>query len=110
MMPSTRSGGSSSRSPAAQIFGERVRAQRTILGVSQEALGERAGMHWTFIGQVERGQRNVTLHNLVKIAQALDIDPGELVKGLKGSHLTDQLLAKKPPAEKSTVAKPPATT
>ena len=64
-------------------FGSRVRSRRTELGYSQEKLAEKAGLHWTFIGQVERGQRNLTLHNVVKLSVALQTDPGELVRGLK---------------------------
>jgi transcriptional regulator with XRE-family HTH domain len=52
------------------------------LGYSQEKLADEAGLHWTFVGQVERGQRNLTLHNIVKLATALRIDPGGLVRGL----------------------------
>lgn len=40
-------------------------------------------MHWTFIGQVERGQRNISLHNILRVAEALDVDPGVLVEGLR---------------------------
>ena len=40
-------------------------------------------MHWTFLGQVERGQRNLRLSNLLKIAAGLGVDPGELISGLK---------------------------
>jgi len=53
------------------------------MGLSQEALAEHIGVHWTFLGQVERGQRNISLHNLLKLAAGLGIDPGELVRGLK---------------------------
>lgn len=70
-------------SPAAQIFGERVRERREDLGLSQEGLASRSGVHWTFLGQVERGQRNLNLHNLLKLAAGLGVDPGELVRGLK---------------------------
>lgn len=69
-------------SDAAATFGARVRARRNELGKSQERLAADSGMHWTFIGQVERGQRNVSLHNIVKIADALGVDPGELMQGL----------------------------
>jgi transcriptional regulator with XRE-family HTH domain len=72
-------------SPATQAFGERVRARREALGLSQEALAARSGVHWTFLGQVERGRRNLNLHNLLKIAHGLGIDPGELVQGLTAS-------------------------
>ncbi|MER6626778.1 helix-turn-helix transcriptional regulator [Streptomyces sp. NPDC000987] len=70
-------------SDAAQTFGGRVRARRNELGKSQEQLAADSGMHWTFIGQVERGQRNVSLHNILKLAEALGLDPAELVRGLK---------------------------
>ena len=63
-------------------FGERVRASRHERGLSQEGLAARAGLHWTYVGQVERGQRNLSLNNLLRIAQALDVDPGQLVSGL----------------------------
>jgi transcriptional regulator with XRE-family HTH domain len=52
------------------------------LGLSQEALAREIDIHWTFLGQVERGQRNLSLHNLLKIAAGLGVDPGELVAGL----------------------------
>jgi transcriptional regulator with XRE-family HTH domain len=70
-------------SSAAKTLGERVRARRQELGLSQEALADQAGMHWTFLGQVERGRRNINLHNLLKVAAGLGIDPAELVRGLR---------------------------
>lgn len=69
-------------STATEIFGGRVRARRHELGLSQEALAVRCGLHWTFVGQVERGRRNVSLHNILKLASGLDADPGTLVRGL----------------------------
>jgi transcriptional regulator with XRE-family HTH domain len=70
-------------SPAAGTPGQRIKRYRNRLGISQEALADRADLHWTFIGQVERGQRNLSLHNLLKIAAGLDVDPAKLVQGLK---------------------------
>ena len=70
------------KSDATAAFGRRVRARREELGLSQERLADAAGLHWTFIGQVERGQRNLTLHNILKLAAALRCDPGELIAGL----------------------------
>jgi len=69
-------------SDATRVLGERVRAERHTQGLSQEALADRCGVHWTFVGQVERGQRNLSLHNLLKIADGLGIDPGRLLRGL----------------------------
>ena len=70
-------------SAVATEFGQRVRQRRTELRLSQEKLAELAGLHWTFVGQVERGRRNLTLHNIVKLAKALDIDSGVLMAGLQ---------------------------
>ena len=70
------------RSDALSTLGSRVRARRLELGLSQEALGDVSGLHWTFIGQVERGRRNISLHNLLRLAEALEVDPGQLVEGL----------------------------
>jgi transcriptional regulator with XRE-family HTH domain len=70
-------------SDATRLLGERVRARRAALGLSQEALADRCGVHWTFLGQVERGRRNLSLHNLLKLAGGLGVDPAELVKGLE---------------------------
>ena len=70
-------------SQAAIQFGERVRARRHELGLSQEALADACRLHWTFVGQVERGRRNLTLHNILKIASGLGVDPGDLLRGLR---------------------------
>ncbi|GAA1549228.1 helix-turn-helix domain-containing protein [Nocardioides humi] len=69
-------------SSATAEFGARVRRRRAQLGLSQEALADTCELHWTYIGQVERGQRNISLHNIIRIAEALQIDPGRLVQGL----------------------------
>ena len=58
-----------------QRFGSRVRAERERLGVSQEELADRAGMHRTYLGGVERGERNVGLLNVLRIASALGVAP-----------------------------------
>lgn len=60
-------------------FAAAVRARRHELGLSQEALAERAGLHRTYVGGVERGERNLTLTSIVRLARALDITPGELI-------------------------------
>ncbi len=75
------------QSRATSTVGERVREHRRRLGISQETLAELSGLHWTFVGQVERGQRNLSLHNLVKLASGLDINPAELVTGLNAEDL-----------------------
>jgi transcriptional regulator with XRE-family HTH domain len=70
-------------SDAARTFGARVRERRLALGKSQEQLAADSELHWSFLGQVERGRRNLTLHNILKVADALGVDPGELVAGLR---------------------------
>jgi transcriptional regulator with XRE-family HTH domain len=54
-------------------FGERVREERLKRGLSQEALAEKAGMHRTYIGMIERAEKNITLINIEKLAKALEI-------------------------------------
>lgn len=69
-------------SKATAAFGRRVRARREELGLSQEKLADLIDLHWSYVGQIERGQRNLTLHNILILAAGLQVDPGELVKGL----------------------------
>ena len=53
-------------------FGNRVRELRVAQGLSQEVLAQKSGLHRTYIGGIERGERNVSLENIQKIAQALN--------------------------------------
>ena len=59
-------------------FGAVIKAKRGVLGVSQEELADRAGLHRTYIGGVEQGRRNLSLLNILKIAGALVVRPEEL--------------------------------
>ncbi len=61
-------------------FGARVRAERERLGISQEELAHRAGLHRTYLGGVERGERNLGLVNVLLIARALGLPPAGLLK------------------------------
>jgi transcriptional regulator with XRE-family HTH domain len=63
-------------------LGRRVRAIRESHGWSQEQLGERVGLHRTYIGHIERGEVNPSLFNIVLVASGLEVDPSELVKGM----------------------------
>ena len=68
--------------PAAVAFGARVRQRRQDRDLTLEGLAELAGLDWTYVGQVERGKRNLSLLNLLRLAKALGVDPSELVVGL----------------------------
>ncbi len=63
-------------------FGSRVRDLRKGRGWTQEQLADAAGRHWTYIGGIERGERNITLQVVVDIARALDVDIKELFRGV----------------------------
>jgi len=57
----------------AKTVGQRIRELRKARGLSQEALGEKGGLHYSYIGQIERGEKNIALSNLAKIAEALEV-------------------------------------
>lgn len=65
-------------SDIAKIIGQRIRNYRTQKGLSQEKLAELAGCHPTYIGQLERGEKNATLESVEKITSAMDISLSEL--------------------------------
>ncbi|MEV5027409.1 helix-turn-helix domain-containing protein [Paenibacillus sp. LPE1-1-1.1] len=62
-----------------EVVGQRVRQNRKLRNFSQEELGERAGFHFSYIGGVERAEKNITLTNLQIIADALEVPVHELV-------------------------------
>lgn len=61
------------------LFGKRVRQLREQKGISQEQLGFDVGLHRTYIGQIERAEKNITLKNIEKIAKQLDVNISELM-------------------------------
>lgn len=63
-----------------KAFGDMVRLYRKRLGYSQEELAGRAGIHRTYIGGIERGERNPTLAMIHRLARALDIPPSRLLE------------------------------
>jgi transcriptional regulator with XRE-family HTH domain len=63
-----------------KVFARHVRERRKALGLSQEAFADACGLHRTYIGSIERAERNVSLDNIEKIADALDTPAAELIK------------------------------
>ena len=64
------------------VFGQRVRMLRKARELSQETFADLAGLHRSYMGGVERGERNVSLVNIKKIADALEISVEKLFHGL----------------------------
>jgi len=67
-------------SSAQKKLGKAIRAARLSLGYSQEGFAYECGLHRTYVGALERGEKNVTLNNIVKIASALEITSAALLK------------------------------
>lgn len=61
-------------------LGVEIRKRRLALGLTQEQLAERADLHWTYVSGIERGQRNVSIIKLYRIATALQLRVRDLVK------------------------------
>ena len=66
----------------AQAFGVRIKALRTAQGLSQEKFALSINMDRTYYASVESGKRNISLNNIVKIAEGFNLSLGELFKGL----------------------------
>ena len=74
-----------------KALGNRIRALRKARGLSQERLAEGAGLHRTYVGGVERGERNPTLSTMIRIADSLGVSLVDLFeKDCKGSGTCDQ--------------------
>lgn len=69
-----------------QAFGRTVRRLREAKGLSQEKLAELAGIHRTYIGDVERGKRNIALINMTRLAEALGVSLGRLISEMETEH------------------------
>lgn len=61
-------------SNARRIFARRLRQIRQLKGLSQEELADRAGLHRTYVGSVERGERNISIDNMERLAKSLEVD------------------------------------
>ena len=64
-------------------FGEKLKLLRNQKGISQEKFAELSGLHRTYISDIERGDRNVSLINIVRIAAGLEIEIAELFKEIE---------------------------
>ena len=71
-------------------FGKTVRRHRRSMGISQEVLAELSDLHRTYISDIERGDRNVSLLNIVRLATALQVDPDALLFDLRGVSVKDR--------------------
>ena len=67
---------------ALKEFGRRVRERRRALGWSLEDAAEECDLHWTYVGQIERHTRNLTLLSILKLSRGLQIDAGDLLSKL----------------------------
>lgn len=67
-----------------ELLAQNVRRLRASAGLSQEALASLAGIHRTYLSSVERGERNLTINNVFRIAEALGVDPRELLRPASG--------------------------
>jgi transcriptional regulator with XRE-family HTH domain len=77
-----------------KLVGERIRSLRKVKGLTQEALSEISGIHYSYIGGIERGDRNISLETLEKLVNALDISPVELFM-FQNSDIHDEFANKR---------------
>lgn len=68
------------KSPILEVFGQNVRRLRVEQGLSQEQLADKAGLHRTYIGMIERAEKNITLLNMEKLSIALSSTISELLR------------------------------
>lgn len=74
--------------PILIIFGNNVRHYRHLKNLSQEELALKADLHRTYIGMIERAEKNITLNNMEKIANALEVNIEDLLKSSSNEHFS----------------------
>ena len=77
-------------SDIAKVIGQRIRNYRTSAGLSQEKLAELSGCHPTYIGQLERGEKNATVESIEKIASALNVSLSKLFEQLGNQDTSER--------------------
>ena len=93
------------KSPFLQVFGESVRKRRKNLGFSQEAFADHCEIDRSYMGGVERGERNIALLNIMRILEGLDVKPSEFFKDLNPERLHDWLMTKTAEKERGQLRK-----
>ncbi len=82
LMPATpKTRAKSEKDPELLLIGQHLRELRLERSLTQESLADAAGLHWTYIGQIERGERNLTIKNVLRLERGLGIGPGDLTRG-----------------------------
>ncbi len=69
------------KTPTRLVFASNLRKERVAQELSQEALAEQAGLHRTYVGSVERGERNISVDNMERLAEALKLSLVDLLDG-----------------------------
>lgn len=70
-------------------IGYHLKVKRESLGLSQEELADRSGLHRTYITDIERGHRNITIQSILRLASALQLSLGELFSGIDTHSITN---------------------
>lgn len=68
-----------------RALGEVIRNKRSKLGYSQESFAAEVGLHRTYIGQIERGEKNLTIKNIIKIALTLNLQPSKILREVENN-------------------------